>query len=139
MEYAIPPTVATLATAPRVDHAAYERSVRAPVEELVSELRSLLGAKLVAYIGGVGETRAVRQWADGERAPSESAVLRLRMALRVALILTDSDTPEIAQAWFQGANPHLGEVAPARHIRDGDIDEVGPAILAAAKAFAASD
>ncbi len=34
---------------------------------LVKELRELRGARLVAYLGGVRETRAVRHWADGTR------------------------------------------------------------------------
>ena len=38
-------------------------------------MRDLLGAKLIAYIGWVKETRAVRLWAGGERRPS-SEVLR---------------------------------------------------------------
>lgn len=110
--------------------------MRVPIDELVDQLRALLGAKLVAYLAGVAETRAVRQWAEGERSPSEATVRRLRLALRVALILTEKDTPAVAQAWFLGANPHLSDVAPARQIREGDTDEIGPAVLAAAKAFA---
>jgi hypothetical protein len=121
----------------RADHRAYERSVRLSVPELVDELRSLLGARLVAYVGSVSETRAVRQWAEGEREPAEAVVQRLRLAFRVASILTENDSPAVVQAWFQGANPHLGEVAPARQLREGDLDEAGPAVLAAAKAFAA--
>lgn len=39
----------------------------------------LLGAKLIAYIGSVKETRAVRQWADGERKPSAEVMRRLRI------------------------------------------------------------
>jgi hypothetical protein len=128
--------VGAVATPARADHAAYERSVRVPVDELVDQLRTLLGARLVAYLGGVTETRAVRQWAEGERTPAEAAARRLRLALRVALILTERDTPAVAQAWFLGANPHLTEVAPARRIREGNLDEIGPAVLAAAKAFA---
>ena len=33
----------------------------------VKELAELLGMRLVAYVAGVTETRAVRQWADAER------------------------------------------------------------------------
>ncbi|MDQ3430633.1 MAG: hypothetical protein M3467_00065 [Actinomycetota bacterium] len=124
-------------TAASVDLRAYEQSVRLDGPGLVDELRSLLGARLVAYVGAVRETRAVRQWAEGERTPSEAVVRRLRLAYRAAATITSKDSAEVAQAWFQGANPHLGEVAPARLLREGDLDEVGPLILAAAKAFAA--
>ena len=40
---------------------AYEISIRSDVAELVGQLRELLGAQLVAYLGSVTETRAVRQ------------------------------------------------------------------------------
>jgi hypothetical protein len=50
---------------------------------LVKELRDLLGAKLVAYLGGVKETRAVRQWAEGTRVVSgEEDLRRLRVAYK---------------------------------------------------------
>ncbi|WP_299169000.1 hypothetical protein [uncultured Arthrobacter sp.] len=45
---------------------AHQDSIRLPDAELVRDLRYILGAKLVAYIGSVKETRAVRQWAGGE-------------------------------------------------------------------------
>jgi hypothetical protein len=37
-----------------------------------------------AYIGSVKEIRAVRQWADDERKPSEDVLLRLRAAYQIA-------------------------------------------------------
>lgn len=60
----------TTVAAPRGGLQAYQDSIRFSVPELVTHLRDLLGAKLVAYLGEVKETRAVRQWADGERKPS---------------------------------------------------------------------
>ena len=98
-------------------------------------MRELLGAKLVAYLGGVAETRAVHQWAEGERMPSDEVQQRLRFALRVALPIATADSPTIAQAWFQGLNPQLDDRSPARLLRDGELDEVGPAIVAAERAF----
>jgi hypothetical protein len=116
---------------------AYEASVRSDVTELVSDLRDLLGAKLVAYLGSVSETRAVRQWADGERKPPAETVRRLRLAYQVAGLLAERDQPRVIQAWFQGMNPQLDDWAPARMIREGSPDEVGTLVLAAARAFAA--
>jgi hypothetical protein len=107
------------------------------VAKLVSELRELLGAKLVAYLGSVSETRAVRQWADGDRKPSAAVVRRLRLAYQVAGLLAERDQPRVIQAWFQGMNPQLDDWAPARMIREGAPDDVGTRILAAARAFAA--
>ena len=116
---------------------AYEASVRSDVSELVSALRELLGAKLVAYLGSVSETRAVRQWADGDRKPPAEVVRRLRLAYQVAGLLAERDQPRVIQAWFQGMNPQLEDWAPARMIREGSPDKVGTRVLAAARAFTA--
>jgi hypothetical protein len=59
----------------------------------------------------------------------------LRVALQVALPLAESESPEIAQAWFQGLNPQLDDRSPARLLREGELEEVGPAVIAAARAF----
>jgi len=125
----------------RGDLQAHQDSVRLPDAELVARLRDLLGAKLVAYLGSVGETRAVRQWADpsDSRTPSAAVLNRLRLAYRVAAVLTVRDTPAVARAWFQGMNPRLNDVAPARLLRDADLDEAGPVVLSAARAFSAGD
>jgi hypothetical protein len=119
----------------RPDFAAHTKAVRASFPEVASELRALLGARLVAYLGSVRETRAVRQWADGEREPSNDVQNRLRVALQVALPLAEVESPQIAQAWFQGLNPQLEDRSPARMLREGELEEVGPAVIAAARAF----
>lgn len=121
----------------RGDLHAYEESVRLEPAELVGRLREILGARLVAYLGSVQETRAVRQWAEGTRSPSAAVQNRLRVAYRVAAMLREKDSTGAVQAWFQGMNPRLDDVAPARLLREGDLEQVGPAILAAARAFAA--
>lgn len=122
-------------TRSRPDFAAHTRAVRASFPEVVAELRSVLGARLVAYLGSVRETRAVNQWAEGTREPSAEVQQRLRVALQVALTLADAESPQIAQAWFQGLNPQLDDRSPARLVREGDVDEVGPSVIAAARAF----
>jgi hypothetical protein len=60
---------------------------------------------------------------------------RLRLALRVAMLISKHDGKEIAQAWFTGLNPQLNDRSPARLLREGDIDDVGPEVIAAARAF----
>ena len=122
-------------TQSRPDFAAHMKAVRASFPEVVSELRAVLGSRLVAYLGSVRETRAVRQWADGDREPSEDVRNRLRVALQVALPLAEAESPEVAQAWFQGLNPQLSDRSPARILREGELDEVGPLVIAAARAF----
>ena len=122
-------------TRSRPDFEAHQVATRAPFAEVARELRELLGARLTAYVGGVSETRAVRQWADGARAPGELVQRRLRVALQAALALKEVDGRGVTQAWFQGLNPQLEDRSPARLLRDGELDEVGPAVLAAARAF----
>lgn len=106
--------------------------------ELVTVLRDLLGAKLVAYLGKVKETRAVRQWADGEREIANPADLeRLRLAYRAAWLINQRNSKQVVQAWFQGLNPFLDDGTPARLLRDGDVETDGAEVIAAARQFAA--
>jgi len=44
---------------------------------------------------------------------------------------------QIMQPWLQGLNPILGEQSPARLLRDGELEQDGPRLLDAARAFAA--
>lgn len=115
---------------------AYRDSVNLDVAGLVAGLRDALGAKLVAYLAGVQETRAVRQWAEGSRGMPSETEARLRLAYHVAGIVAESNAPRIVQTWFQGMNPQLEDRAPARLIRETDPHQTGPEVLAAARAFA---
>jgi hypothetical protein len=58
--------------------------------------------KLRAYLGSVKETRAVNEWAEGVREPSDAVHRRLRLALQVAGAIAEVDGAEVARAWFQG-------------------------------------
>jgi hypothetical protein len=129
--------MATARSAARPDFAAHDRAYRLPLDAVVAELRDVLGARLVAYVAGVTETRAVREWAEGVRAPRSPVPERLRLALQVTEMLHGRDSAGVVQAWFQGLNPRLEDRSPARVLREGDLEEVGPRILAAARAFAA--
>jgi hypothetical protein len=93
--------------------------------------------RLVAYLAGVTEVRAVNEWAEGIRTPRGQLEDRLRFALRVASFIAEHDGAAVAQAWFQGLNPQLHDRSPARLLREEDLEEVGPEILAAARAFVA--
>ena len=121
--------------AARPDLEAYEHAARIDFPPLVEELSELLGSKLVAYIAGVGEVRAVRQWSTGEREPRAPIPARLRLALQVAWLIAQHDNAAVARAWFQGLNPQLDDRSAARLLREGELDEVGPLILSAARAF----
>jgi hypothetical protein len=123
-------------TLSRPELKAHEHAMRAPLDAMVKELAELLTPRLVAYLGGVRETRAVHQWAEGTRdIKSPDVEDRLRFALQVAVLLAEHDTRRVVQAWFQGLNPHLEDRSPIRMLREGDLVEVGPAVLSAARAF----
>ncbi len=126
-----------MVTLARPDLAAHERAIRSTFPEVAAGLRNLLGARLVAYLGSVGETRAVHAWTDGSRTPSLDTQVRLRLALQIATMLAAADTAEVVQAWFQGLNPQLDDRSPARLLREGDLDDAGPLVTAAARAFLA--
>lgn len=117
---------------------AHDHAIRTPLPEAVGELRDLLTARLVAYVADVTETRAVHEWADGSRSirgPETEA--RLRLALQIAVMLAERDDPRVVQAWFTGLNPQLDDRSPARLLREGDLDDVGPLVMGAARAFLA--
>jgi hypothetical protein len=62
---------------------------------------------------------------------------RLRLAHQIASLIAEKDNPGVVQAWFQGLNPQLDDRSPARLLRDGELDDAGPKVLTAARAFAA--
>ena len=124
-----------MGTFPRSDLQAFAESVRSPLPHLVKDLCGLLGPKLVAYIAGVSETRALQQWIEGVRPKHPDVEKRLRLAAQLARLIAAHDNGAVAQAWFQGLNPQLGDRSPARLLREGDIADVGPRLLAAARAF----
>ncbi|GAB3560877.1 hypothetical protein GCM10027344_14480 [Spelaeicoccus albus] len=128
----------TVAAPKRAWLKAYRDAVSLPVTTLVAELRDLLGARLVAYLGSVKETRAVRQWADGSREPSAATVTRLRDAYQIAVLLAAQEPRGVVQAWFQGMNPELDDVSPARLLREGPREDAGRRVSAAARSFAAT-
>ena len=121
-----------------MDVRAHRTAIKGSISSVTEQLTEILGAQLVAYIGSVKETRAVREWIAGTRVPRGDAAQRLRLAYRVATCIADSDGIETAQAWFQGLNPLLGNISPARLLRIGDLDTHGPMIVEAEESFLAA-
>lgn len=115
--------------------AAYNDSIRHSVPEIVDDLRRALGAKLVAYLAGVAETRTVREWAEAGRRPAPTTEARLRLAHRIVTLIGQSEGDAIVPTWFQGMNPQLDDRSPARVLREDDFDTAGARVLAAANAF----
>ena len=125
------------ATLPRPDLAAHRRAVQAPLAELVTELAEILGKKLVAYLGGVKDTRVIDRWMEGGVEPYRDAAQRVRLAYQIAKTLSEHDPPRVVQAWFTGLNPELQDRAPVRLLREEEVEKVGPELLNAMRAFLA--
>ena len=79
----------------RVTEQAYRQAVRAPIDEVASFLQDILGRRLVAYIGGVQDTKTVARWANAEVVEVRSRSLkRLKTAYEIAQLLTQFDSPQ---------------------------------------------
>ncbi|RZI63430.1 MAG: DUF2384 domain-containing protein [Variovorax sp.] len=104
---------------------------------LITELRTLLGAKLVAYLGEASGTATVRGWVDGTTPlPAQAILDRLQVALDAARRIGARDTPAVIQTWFQGRNPALDNQTPAQLLRESNLDKVRDTIRDAANEFA---
>ena len=82
--------------------------------------------------------RAGAAYEDSVRLPAPELLEHLRdlLGAKPVAYLRGRDSAAVVQAWFQGMNPRLGDVAPARLLREGYLEQVGLGILAAARAFA---
>lgn len=105
-----------------------------PMPALIGFLRDTLTPRLVAFIAGVTETRATRQWAEGEReVGSNEREQRLRAAAHVTRLITKTFDPSTAQAWMQGMDPMLDDRSPAWVLRHATDDTERAAVLASAR------
>ncbi len=115
---------------------ASDESVGLAFTELVSQLREMLGVRLVAYIGGVKSARSVSTWAEGTGTPGEVDQERLRHAFHAAALLRDRYDATTVQSWFKGINPALDDDAPAHVLRETDPMKGARDVITAAKSFA---
>jgi hypothetical protein len=122
--------------APNPSDDRWDASAETPLSEVVTSLREWLGARLTAYIGGVKHTRPVAEWADGASEPAAEDTDRLRLAYDVVCRVLERYDTATLQAWMQGMNPALGDVAPARVIREREPGEVRDDVMSAATSFA---
>lgn len=113
---------------------AHSQATRQEMPDVVDYLADVLGRRLVAYIGGVGNTRTVVRWAQGESSVrGEDTEANLREAYEVVFLISRMDSPGVAKAWFAGLNPQLGDKSPSEALREGSRRDV----KAAARAFIA--
>lgn len=103
--------------------------------DVTKGLVDVLGAPLVAVIGGAKDTRSVRQWLTGS-GPREASLLRLRTALQIVEILSQRFEGDMVRAWFTGMNPLLDDKSPLIVLADED-ERKFPAVILAARRFAA--
>lgn len=108
---------------------AHRAATSMEVSELVGYLQEVLGQRLIAYLAGVADEKAVGKWVRGERRPRSED--RLRHAYYVFHLLQEHESPHTVRAWFVGLNPQLHDESPASAIREGRLKEV----LVAAKAY----
>jgi hypothetical protein len=102
--------------------------------ELVQELVSHLGAPLTALVGGVKDTRSVRQWMASDGSPRDAALVRLRSALQIVDVLKLRFEDDVVKAWFTGMNPLLEDRSPILILADED-EASFTAVLQAARRF----
>lgn len=124
-----------LTSDPRPGLQAARESVELPLPELVERLRDLVGVRLVAYVGGVKNTRPVSDWASGHRSPGAEDEARLRLAFQAARLMRERYDTATIQSWLMGSNPALSYEAPARYVRENDPVDAAREVMAAASSF----
>lgn len=124
-----------MAALSKPDLAAYRQSLKLPFSKVVSEVVSIIGKKLTAYVGNAKDTRAVDRWMAGGE-PYRDAEQRVRFAYHVVMTLREYDSPEVVQAWLMGVSPELGDRTAIRILREDPLDTAGPLILGAVRDFA---
>jgi len=128
--------VLAVTTLPRPGLEAHRQAISLPFPELVSRLAALIGRKLTAYVAGVKDVRTVDGWIHGN-ASYRDVEPRVRLTFQVVRTLSDHDSQRIVQAWLTGVNPELGDRVPLRLLREGDLNVIGPDVMAAVRAFIA--
>jgi hypothetical protein len=128
--------MATAIALPRPDLAAHREALTLQWQEIVKRHTDIVGRKLTAYVAGVKDVRALDRWTAGIE-PYGDVEARLRFMYQVARTLNEHDTPRVVQAWLTGVNPELGDRVPLRLLKEGNLDEIAPQILGAARAFIA--
>jgi hypothetical protein len=129
--------VRIVASSQRPELQAHRESIELDITEIVSQLRDMVGPKLVAYVGNVKNTRPVGDWAAGRRSPGADDEKRLRLAFQAARLLSERYSPTNIQAWMIGSNPSLEYESPARMIKNaGNVADIVRDVMSAATSFA---
>ncbi|MGW5525250.1 hypothetical protein [Gordonia sp. NPDC003950] len=111
----------------------YELAVFGDTSTLAQRAAEVLGLELAARAVGVSESRAVRQWIEGERGVKGAAtLLRLRTVAQLVDELSGTMTPYEIQGWLTVANPGFGFKSPVQMLEEGPLEAVRVALLESA-------
>ncbi len=110
-----------------------DRADRLSIPDVVTDLVAWIGLGITAMAGSVNETRFVRSWLEGGKAPRRPATLRA--AWRAAYIITTMYGSEAAKAWFVGQKHEFDFRSPIRVLQE-NTDDARTAVVRAAVRFA---
>ena len=82
----------------KLDPQDFTEATHLPFSDIVKDISHLLGPKLVAYMAGVTETRAVQRCIEGGRPEDPETEKRLRLAAQLAKLIAGHDNDAVAQA-----------------------------------------
>lgn len=109
-------------------------AVRLGIGDVASYLQDLLGQKLTGYLAGLKDEKMVGRWAAARSRPQADSEDRLRAAYQAGRLL-EGEGRETVRAWFCGANPLLGDRAPAAVLRESRDSDTSTTVVPAARAF----
>ena len=92
--------------------------------ELAEKLIELIGPTLVSFAGGSTSDHSAEMWCVGTIAMPSVVRQRLELALECLETIEQSETQDIARAWFIGANTGSELTSPAEALREGQLDDV---------------
>lgn len=111
----------------------FQIAISSDPSTLADRVASVLGLELAARAVGVSETRAVRQWIEGERAvKGASTLLRLRTVAQIVEELSADLTPYEIRGWLTVAHPRFNFKSAVQLLEEGPLEDVRAQILAAA-------
>lgn len=91
---------------------------RSSMADLAQELQDILTQRLTAYIVGLSDGRDIGRYARKERKPHHGTDAKLRELYNLVSMMKNKEDAETIQVWFQGRNPNLNDVSPARLLHE---------------------
>lgn len=91
---------------------------RSSMADLAQELQDILTQRLTAYMVGLSDGRDIGRYARKERKPHQGTDAKLRELYNLVSMMKHKEDAETIQVWFQGRNPDLKDVSPARLLHE---------------------